>query len=165
MIIVMDTREHAKEQNRIKAQLEAQGHTVISHALPVGDYVSLHLPRLVIDRKKTLQELCINVDSKDHERFREELIRAKKLDLRLLILIEDGSVRSLEDVKNWQNSRLKDSPKATTGEQLYKALMTMKEKYDVRFAFTDQEHCGQKIAELLTTGERLQRENIIRNAG
>jgi ribosome-associated protein len=37
----------------------------------------------------------------------------------------------------------------TTGEELYKAMVTMSEKYGVEWVFTDKKTAGQKIIELL----------------
>jgi hypothetical protein len=37
----------------------------------------------------------------------------------------------------------------TTGEELYKAMVTMQEKYGCQFVFTDKKSCGQIIIELL----------------
>lgn len=37
----------------------------------------------------------------------------------------------------------------TTGEELYKAMVTMTEKYGVEWVFTDKKSCGSRIVELL----------------
>jgi len=56
----------------------------------------------------------------------------------------------MEDVYFWQNPRLKTSPKATNGEQLYKSLMTIKQRYGARFEFCDKRQTGRRIAEILS---------------
>lgn len=154
MTIQIDSREHKWEMARIQRQLTAEGCKTIVSKLYVGDYQSLDNPRLVVDRKKDIQELCGNV-CQQHERFRKELIRAIDAGISLIILVEHGpDVQTLEDVYFWDNPRRKDSPKATSGESLYRSLMTIRNKYNVRFEFCTKEETGKKIMELLSNGEK-----------
>lgn len=164
MQIQVDTREHAKEWERIKGQFDALGVQYFRSKMYVGDYQSLDNPRLVIDRKKDLQEICGNV-CQQHERFKAELLRAKEQGIKLVILCEHGAdIKSLEDVYFWQNprkhqmrwqtvngKRIKDviSAKAVDGNQLYKSLCTMRARYNVDFVFCQKEETGQKIIEIL----------------
>jgi hypothetical protein len=134
---------------RIQRQLAALGCKTIVSKLYVGDYQSLDNPRLVIDRKKDLQEICGNV-TQQHERFQRELLRAQEAEIQLIILIEHGDdIQSLEDVYFWDNPRLSKSPKATTGKSLYRSLCTIRDRYNVRFEFCTKRETGQKIMELL----------------
>ncbi|NBH15593.1 hypothetical protein D3Z36_15885 [Lachnospiraceae bacterium] len=165
MQVQVDTREHAKEWERIKGQFDALGVQYFRSKMYVGDYQSLDNPRLVIDRKKDLQELCGNVSSKQHERFKAELLRAKEQGIKLIILCEHGEdVKSLEDVFFWQNprkyeirwktvngKRVKDviSAKAVDGNQLYKSLCTIRDRYNVDFVFCQKEETGQRIIDIL----------------
>lgn len=149
MTIQIDSREHKWELARIQRQLIALGCKTIVSKLYVGDYQSLDNPRLVIDRKKDLLELCGNV-TQQHERFQRELIKAQEAGIRLIILIEHGGdIQSLEDVYFWDNPRLMQSPKATTGKGLYKSLCTIRNRYNVRFEFCTKQETGKKIMELL----------------
>lgn len=149
MTIQIDSREHKWELARIQRQLIALGCKTIVSKLYVGDYQSLDNPRLVIDRKKDLLELCGNV-TQQHERFQRELIKAQEAGIRLIILIEHGGdIQSLEDVYFWDNPRLSKSPKATTGKSLYRSLCTIRDRYNVRFEFCAKRETGQKIMELL----------------
>ena len=164
MQVQVDTREHAKEWERIKGQFDALGVQYFRSKLYVGDYQSLDNPRLVIDRKKDLQEICGNV-CQQHERFKAELLRAKEQGIKLVILCEHGAdIKSLEDVYFWQNprkyqirwktvngKRVKDviSAKAVDGNQLYKSLCTIRDRYSVDFIFCQKEETGQKIIEIL----------------
>ena len=149
MTIQIDSREHKWELARIQRQLTALGRKTIVSKLYVGDYQSLDNPRLVIDRKKDLLELCGNV-TQQHERFQRELIKAQEAGIRLIILIEHGGdIQSLEDVYFWDNPRLLQSPKATTGKGLYKSLCTIRNRYNVRFEFCTKQETGKKIMELL----------------
>lgn len=157
MVIQIDSREHKWELARIQRQLTAAGCKTIVSKLYVGDYQSLDNPRLVIDRKKDLLELCGNV-CQQHERFQKELVRAMNAGIQIIILCEHGEeIKCLEDVYFWDNPRLKESPKATTGESLYKSLMTIKNRYNVRFEFCTKKETGSKIMELLDDGEERQR--------
>lgn len=149
MNIQVDTREHAKEWARIKAQFDSLGVNYFRSKLFVGDYQSLDNPRLVIDRKKDLNELCSNV-CQQHERFRNELIRARENGIQLIILCEHGGqIRSLGDVYFWDNPWREVSPKAINGDSLYKSLITIRDKYGVQFEFCEDFHTGRKIVELL----------------
>ena len=149
MTIQIDSREHKWELARIQRQLTALGCKTIVSKLYVGDYQSLDNPRLAIDRKKDLQEICGNV-TQQHERFQRELLRAQEAEIQLIILIEHGDdIQSLEDVYFWDNPRLSKSPKATTGKSLYRSLCTIRDRYNVRFEFCTKRETGQKIMELL----------------
>lgn len=164
MQVQVDTREHAKEWERIKGQFDALGVQYFRSKMYVGDYQSLDNPRLVIDRKKDLQEICGNV-CQQHERFKAELLRAKEQGIKLVILCEHGAdIKSLEDVYFWQNprkyqirwktvngKRVKDviSARAVDGNQLYKSLCTIRDRYNVDFVFCQKEETGQKIIEIL----------------
>ena len=164
MQIQVDTREHNKEWERIKGQFDALGVQYFRSKMYVGDYQSLDNPRLVIDRKKDLQEICGNV-CQQHERFKAELLRAKEQGIKLIILCEHGAdIKSLEDVFFWQNPRKYQirwktvngkrvkaviSAKAVDGNQLYKSLCTIRDRYGVSFIFCTKEETGQKIIEIL----------------
>lgn len=152
MTIQIDTREHKFELARVQRQIEKKGVKTINSKLYVGDYQSLDNPRLVIDRKKDLQELCSNV-CQQHERFRRELVRAQDAGINLIILVEHGGdIHELEDVFFWDNPRIKDSPRATTGQALFRSLLTIRDRYGVRFEFCDKRHTGERIVELLSNG-------------
>lgn len=154
MTIQIDSREHKWELARIQRQLTALGCRTIVSKLYVGDYQSLDNPRLVIDRKKNLQEICGNV-TQQHERFQRELLKAMDAGIKLIILIEHGDdIQTLEDVYFWDNPRLAESPKATTGKSLYRSLCTIRDQYNVRFEFCTKSQTGAKIMELLDGKEK-----------
>lgn len=164
MTIQVDTREHAKEWERIKRQFDRVGVDYFRSKLYVGDYLNIDNPRLVIDRKKDLLELCGNV-TQQHERFRKELVRANDAGIKIIILCEHGEyIKELTDVYFWENPRLRERkwevidnkpqlvrkyPKATTGESLYKSLCTIRDKYNVEFLFCNKSETGETIRNLL----------------
>lgn len=153
MTVQIDSREKAKAIKEIISEFNRQGVKYYVSKLYVGDYMNLENPRLLIDRKQNLSEICGNVggSTAEHERFRNELLRAKDAGLKVIILIEHGNgVKCLEDIQLWENPRLKQHPNATTGVKLYKILKTMRDKYDLRFEFCDKKETGKRIIELLS---------------
>lgn len=149
MTIQIDTREKARAIKQIVSYFDEMGIQHYTSKLYVGDYMSLDNPRVVIDRKQNLQEICGNV-CQQHERFINELKRAKENGIKVIILCEHGcNIKSLEDVREWVNPRLRTSPKAVSGKQLFKILFTIKQKYDVDFVFCDKRMTGYKIVEIL----------------
>lgn len=69
MDIQIDTREKQRAIRKIIKTFDDNGVKHFSSKLLVGDYMSLDNPRLIIDRKQNLQELCGNV-CQQHERFK-----------------------------------------------------------------------------------------------
>lgn len=164
MTIQCDTREHKKEWERIKSQFDSIGVDYFRSKLWVGDYMNIDNPKVVIDRKKDLLELCGNV-TQQHKRFAAELIRAQEKNIKLIILCEHGEgIETLTDVYFWHNPRLDLSewviqnghpakipkyPKATEGTALYRSLITMRDKYNIDFRFCEKSETGCVITQLL----------------
>lgn len=160
MIIQIDSREKAKAIQKIIAEFDRQGIKHPVSKLIVGDYMNYDNPRVIVDRKQNLTEVCSNV-CQDHDRFRRELVLAKENGIQLIILCEHGKdIKSLEDVIFWKNPRSEKRKKidgkwqtvqtnAMKGDVLYKILTTLEEKYGVRFEFCDKDETGRKIVEIL----------------
>ena len=166
--------EKARAKQKIIEEFDRQGVKWYISKLWAGDYMSLDNPRLIIDRKQNLTEVCANV-CQNHDRFRNELIRAKENGIKLIILIEHSNqIRSIDDVAGWQNPRGKKrqwipdqcvqgddgeywipgywgtkDTNAMTGETLSKIMRTMEQKYGCEFLFCDKLHTGKRIIELL----------------
>lgn len=167
MDIQIDSREKAKAIKKIIKTFDEEGVKHFSSKLLVGDYMSLDNPRLIIDRKQNLQELCGNV-CQQHERFKRELLKAMDAGIQLVILVEHGTdIQCLEDVYFWQNPRKHEvrwknvngkkekyvvSAKAVDGKQLYKSLCTMRDRYHVRFEFCEKKDTGREIIRILGEG-------------
>ena len=148
-MILVDSREHQHAITRILEAFDAAGIRHASTKLYVGDYQEVGNGLLVVDRKQSLQELAGNV-CQQHERFRNELIRAAEAGIRIVVLCEHGGqIRELDDVPTWTNPRLRESPKAITGERLYKVLRTISDRYNVEFRFCDKRQTGKMIMEIL----------------
>lgn len=149
MTIQVDTREKQHAIEKILGEFDKQGIKHFSSKLPVGDYMNLDNARLVIDRKQNLLELCSNV-CQQHTRFVNELRRAEQFEIKIIFLVEHSrNIKSLEDVKDWVNPRLKKSPLAVSGERLYKILSTLERKYGVEFQFCDKQNTGRRIIQIL----------------
>ena len=169
MIIQYDSREKARAITKILAYFDSIGIKHFVSKLPVGDYMSLDNPRLVVDRKQNLLELCANFsdvpkkdkngkfklgsDGKpmtDRKRFIAEMKRAKEYGIKLVVLCEHGgSVKTLADVSKWKNPRLKKSPLTMSGERLYKMMAACAAAYDVEWQFCDKSETGRRIVEIL----------------
>ncbi len=164
MVIQIDSREKARAIKKIIEEFDRQA---ISHPiskLMVGDYMSYDNPRLIIDRKQNLSELCSNV-CQDHERFRRELLLARENEIQIVFLVEHGKgIKSLSDVIWWDNPRrfkrvrnpsgqwVDVETKAMQGETLYKILCTQEHKYGCRFLFCDKNDTGKEIIRILRDG-------------
>lgn len=160
MIIQIDSREKSKAIQKIIAEFDSHGIKHPVSKLMVGDYMNYDNPRLIIDRKQNLLEICLNV-CQDHDRFRKELILAQENEIQLVILCEHGDgIECLEDIIFWENPRSEIKrkikgkwetiqTKAMKGETLYKILKTLEKKYGVRFEFCTKEETGKKIVEIL----------------
>lgn len=167
MDIQIDSREKARAIRKIIKTFDEAGVNHFSSKLLVGDYLSLDNPRFIIDRKQNLQELCGNV-CQQHERFKKELIRAMQARIQLVILVEHGpDIKSLEDVYFWKNPRKHEvrwkweggkrvkyvvSAKAVDGDQLYRSLCTIRDRYHVQFALCEKKDTGKEIIRILRDG-------------
>lgn len=95
----------SKAIKKILSQFDDHKVRYCSSKLFVGDYMNIDNPRLIIDRKQSLTELCGNV-CQQHKRFIDELTRANDMGIKLIILCEHGGkIRTLDDVKEWKNPR------------------------------------------------------------
>ena len=149
MGIQIDSREKARAIRNIIKTFDDNGVKHFSSKLLVGDYMSLDNPRLIIDRKQNLQEL-----------------KAIEAGIQLVILVEHGpEINCLEDVWFWKNPRKHEvrwrvvngkkekyvvSAKAVDGNQLYKSLCTIRDRYNVRFEFCEKKDTGKRILEILS---------------
>lgn len=164
MTIQVDSREKAHAITRILEHFHASGVKYYISKLYIGDYMNLDNPRVIVDRKQNLDELCGNV-CRQHERFRAELIRAQENGIRLIILCEHGhGIKSLDDVLFWRNPRARTKKlingrwvwteqNVMHGDTLYKILCTMQRKYGVSFMFCDKGETGRRIVEILSNDE------------
>lgn len=172
MVIGVDKNQligsHGASNQRKHSQMVREGVQLVPLRIPFGDYIkvtddiqalidkhgaeNIHkrdlqdLITVSIDTKKNLVEVCGNICSKQHERFKEELIKSQG---RLILLIEEPNITILEDVYFWDNPRRKYSPKAPTGAALYKSLCTIKREYKIDIRFCNRKDTGREIIKIL----------------
>lgn len=169
-ILLEDSRQQDGKHDAKERWFKEHGIEVRRTKLYVGDYTLPTDQSVCIDTKKDIQELVSDICGKQHERFRNECIRAQEAGIKLIVLVENkgGHIRDnviqptitkLEDLYKWKNPRLfimvgrkQKYPTATRGVTLMKACMTMQYKYGVRFLFCTPEQSAEKIVELLGGG-------------
>ena len=169
MQIYIDTREKPQAIRLIEAEFRRYRIETIHEKLDFGDYWSPENPYQFIDRKQNLLELaknCSSVPKKDKDgkimrysdgtpqsdlvRFTNELRRTREAGCKLTILCEHGGqIKTIEDVKNWKNPRLAQSPLAMSGMRLYIVLSRLMQTYDFDIVFCDKRQTGKKIIEIL----------------
>lgn len=175
MIIQVDSREKSRAIKKIEAEFDRQGIRHPISKLIVGDYMNYDNPRVIVDRKQNLTEVCSNL-TQQHDRFRREALKAQELGIKLIILVEDGTkVKSLGDVEKWINPRRYQycrkygiptdggienniwlfeqhggQKQPTPGPRLAKMMHTMSEKYGIQWEFCCKNDTGKRIIELLT---------------
>ena len=147
-LILEDTRNKPEKNAYIRKQLEKLGYEVQRCKLFTGDYTFATDQHICVDTKADLQEVVGNV-TQQHKRFQAECERAKAAGIKLVILIREPSIKCLDDVPAWFNWRTRVSPRATTGRQLWRIMLTMKEKYGVDWRFAAPQNMGQAIIDIL----------------
>ena len=175
--IVQDTREKVGKHNSVEAFFEKEKIKVLRSKLPFGDYTLINDYTVVIDFKANFLEIENNL-TKQHTRFRNEIINANNFGIGLVILIEEEiQYNSLDDVAarykipKWKSTTYemingvkhvkhrKGQPMGNFNvETIIKAMKTMQEKYAVIFAFTTKEKCGEAIIDILVN-----KRNILDN--
>lgn len=168
MIIQEDTRQKPNKNADIRKQLEALGHTVRRFGMLCGDYQIFGKGDIVIDTKQDMNEVYSNVIT-DHERFANEARLAREAGIKLIILVTDPIVSSIDDVRLWKNPRrerwfmvkaMQRKGKMLTVKQsktppcasdrLHKAMVTMALRYGITWLFCERERVGEEIIRLLT---------------
>lgn len=146
IVIQVDSRE--QKYDHVTNYFDSKGIKWVKSKCVVGDYVNLENPMVVIDRKKDLQEVAGNV-CQQHDRFVRELELAKELGYKMIVLVEEPNITSVEQVFGWYNWRRKKNPRAVSGKTLGKIMLTISQKYDITWEFTTKANCGKRIVELL----------------
>ena len=144
-LIIVDTRE--KGNKKILEYFDKVNQDYIISKLDAGDYMIYKDYSTIIDKKDGLLELAGNLcNTPEHERIKREIVRAKELGCEnFIFLIQDNKIKSLEDIENWSSKYM---PRVK-GATLLKIMITMKNKYDVRFIICPRREMGKKIIELL----------------
>lgn len=145
MVIVEDTRNQVGKHFVLNERLRKMGHKVIRSKLFVGDYARLDNQMVCVDTKQGWLEVASNL-TKQHDRFRDECLRAQENGIRLVILVEENVPAS-----DWESPTTKAGKPLTQvkGGLLAKIIETMQTKYGVEFAYCDKIDTAKKIIEIL----------------
>lgn len=152
MVLLEDTRNQVGKHRNIEAYCRMTGIEIIRQALIVGDYMIANQGAISIDTKQDVRELAMDV-FQEHKRFRSECERAQKCGITLIVLTEETLPGGR--LENWR------SPIGRDGLPMYrfdpvklkKAMITMQDKYGVKFRFCDGRSTGRIMMEYLR-GER-----------
>lgn len=154
--LLIDSREKPKAIKSIVKYFDSIGLHHETSKLLIGDYMDWNKPGIVVDRKQNIAELAKNC-TQDHERFRRELERAKKVGTTLVLLVEQNRykdrdnwirVESIEDLMLWS------SPHTTiVGEKIYRVLRSWMAKYPLQVQFCDKRQTGKRIVEIIYGGK------------
>lgn len=154
MVLQEDTRNQPGKHKNIQAYCKQAGIEIIRTKLLVGDYMLTGEGSggISVDTKSGVPELAMDI-FQQHERFRRECETAQRCGITLYILTEE--VLPGGRLENWKppldrfgRPRCRFDPAI-----LKKAMITMQEKYDVRFRFCDGRSTGKELIEYLK-GER-----------
>lgn len=148
MNLQIDTREKPAAIAPLLKHFDEVGIPYFRSKLYVGDYMSLHNAKRVVDRKHNMSEVAGNV-CQGHQRFVAELCRARDAGIELIVLVQHPTIRCVDDVFAWSNPRRRVSPQAISGQKLAKIMFTMAQKYGVRWQFCSSRQMAPRILELL----------------
>ena len=155
MVLLCDTRQQEGKHKNIEQYCRRHDITMVRKKLDVGDYM-LHGGYISVDTKQDMMEICKDIMSNDHRRFRAECERAKDMGIRLIILTEElppyGRVE-LWEVPRWKSSnewhRYGDPMTRVQPRALARAMRTMTEKYGVQFRFCTRRQSPQRVIRYL----------------
>lgn len=152
MVLYEDSRQQKDKHRNIHAYCEQQGIEIIRQALNVGDYQIAGKGDISVDTKMGVPELASNC-FQEHERFRDECERAQRCGIQLIVLTEE--VLPGGRLENWRSPMGRDGrPKYKFDPAiLRKVMITMQEKYGVKFRFCDGRSTAKVMIEYLK-GER-----------
>ena len=150
-MIIVDTREKEQAITHILFQFRETNTDYIIKKLDYGDYYNTDNPNVVVDRKYGIVEIAKNICSEDHKRLINEIELCNQNHCKMIFLITDENVKTLDDLEKW-NSNPKDFKKNHTqvkGSTLVKAMRTMIEKYGVEFRFARLGDYGRTLLDIL----------------
>ena len=148
MVLFEDCRNQVGKHKNIEAYCKQNGIEIIRHSLCVGDYQIANKGDIVVDTKQGVPELASNI-FQEHKRFRAECERALKCEIQLIVLTEESLPYGRLDL--WKSPVGRDGrPKYSFNPvQLRKAMLTMQEKYQVKFRLCDGRSTGKVLIEYL----------------
>lgn len=145
-----DSRQQPGKHQNIHDYCQREGIKVVRTKLLVGDYM-LTGPGtggISVDTKCGVPELAMDI-FQSHERFRRELIRAQECGIQLIILTEETLPEGRLDKWVSPTDRNGNPKHKFDPAILRKAMITMQEKYGVRFRFCDKKSTGRVLMSYL----------------
>lgn len=140
MIIQIDSRE--KKNNEVIEYFDKIGQKYFVSKIAGADYIDFKNPQVAIDLKANLLELANNLTRK-HAQFKNEIKMVQEsMECEFCVLIREPI--EFEDIKNWSNKNTQ-----LKGEQLYKIMKTMEERYKIHWFFCSRYNAGEKIIKIL----------------
>lgn len=148
MVLLEDTRNQVGKHLNIHRYCERHGIEIIRQAMCVGDYQIANKGDICVDTKQDVRELAMDV-FQDHRRFHEECERAQRCGIQLIILVEETLPGGRLD--HWRSPIGRDGlPKYRFDPAtLRKAMITMQDRYGVKFRFCDGRSTGRVLIEYL----------------
>ena len=167
VVIARDTRDQTGKHKNVDDGLASRGIKTVRTKLYVGDVALLNDMSVCIDLKQNLTEVYGNV-IQQHDRFVRECRRAQQAGIKLIILVEQAGIGTVQDVAAWKNPRiskwekLRDAHKAgkrmneplnpyppVSSERLAKAMQTISDRYGVEWRFCSKAETVNVICEVL----------------
>ena len=149
MVLYEDTRQQISKHENIRKYCERHGIEIIRQSLNVGDYQIAGKGDITVDTKYGVPELAMDC-FQDHDRFRDECERAQRCGIQLIVLTEE--ILPGGRLNNWRSPIGRDGlpmHKFSPGT-LRKVLITMQDKYGVKFRFCHPNSTGKQVIEFLT---------------
>ena len=157
MILYEDSRQQEGKHKNIHAYCKRNGIEIIRQKCDVGDYMLDPVNgKISVDTKESILELSRNIMSSDHRRFRSECELAQKLGIQLVVLIEEvpnfGRI-DLWEVPRWKSEnrfhKYGDPMTRVDPKALRRAMITMMQKYGVRFEFCTRRQSPARVIKIL----------------
>lgn len=153
--LLEDSRNQVGKHKNVEAYCKRNGINLVRQKLEVGDYM---FPdgQISVDTKESILEICHNVMSDDHKRFKAECVRARALGIQLIVLIEE--VPPFGRLDMWEVPRFRSTDRfhkygdpmtLVHPARLRKALITMQERYGVKFRFCTRRQSPARIIKYL----------------
>lgn len=145
--IIVDSRENVNQH--ITDAFEKHEVDYEVKKVEVGDY-SMYVPefdytcKMNIERKASLSELAGNLmesrDENNHNRFERELIKAKELGIKVVIMIEE------ECNENWYENLINHRYRSKLNPNSFRGmLMSLSSRYDVSIVGIPKQYAGSFI--------------------
>ena len=161
MYLLCDTRQQEGKHKNIERYCQRNGIQMVRKKLDCCDYMLSHdgetpAGSIGVDTKQDMMEICKDIMSNDHRRFRSQCIRAQEAGITLIILVEEDipyGMVDLWEVPRWESSnqyhRYGDPMTLVEPRTLRKAMETMTEKYGVQFRFCSRKQSPQRVIKYL----------------